>query len=633
MATMNANTARANGQSDDHALLATLEATVVPELLALKLGNETLRVWMPDCASGEFAYAVADLLYSQALLHSDPPAIQIFATDSDPQMIASARQRSIAAISSEQQPGFSSIEQPHQFTSAAVRRLITFAEHQLARDPPFANLDLVICTNLIATFPKETWDQILYKFHWSLRPSGYLLLGAQAQSIELPKLFLRDSHELALFQRRGFGSSRGVWQPDLVAMDQPADRSLQVVNEQLLAMNQELRRKIGQLAHTNDDLQNLLRATDLATLFLDRNLRITRFTTQAQQIFNLIRADRGRPLAHITHSLEYEHLSEDAANVLANLQSVEREVHSANGCWYLLRLHPYRTTDERVVGVVLTLLDISTRVQTEAELRRAHDELEQRVQERTEELSMANSLLRVEIAERARLEQERTELLRKLVTTQEDERRRIARELHDQFSQSVTEFSLGLGMLANPALDSEQREQTLARLQQLTAQIDQDMGRLAMDLRPTALDDLGLLPALQNYVERWVEESGIPAEFQATGLTTSRVPSELESVVYRVIQEALTNVLKHAEAQHVSIIVEQRHSQVRVIVEDNGRGFDPEALQQAPNVQGRLGLLGMRERIALVGGTLSIESAQGAGTTLFVQLPIDSESPEESADR
>jgi signal transduction histidine kinase len=214
------------------------------------------------------------------------------------------------------------------------------------------------------------------------------------------------------------------------------------------------------------------------------------------------------------------------------------------------------------------------------------------------------------------------ELLRKLVTTQEDERRRMARELHDQLGQSVSALGMGLRMLANPALDEVQHGQIVARLQQITVQIDQDMKRLATELRPTVLDDLGLVDAVQHQVESWAEHTGIRAEFQGIGLETVRLPHELESVAYRVIQEALTNVLKHAQARDVSVILERRGDRVRVIVEDDGCGFDLDALQQAPDVQQRLGLLGIRERVALLDGTVAIETEPGAGTTLFVELPI-----------
>jgi two-component system CheB/CheR fusion protein len=401
-----------------------------------------------------------------------------------------------------------------------------------------------------------------------------------------------------------------------------SQEQLRAANEQLQASNQVLRRKVGELAQANNDLNNLMGAADIATIFLDRALQITRFTPQAQQLFNLISTDRGRPLAHITHTLDYQQLLSDTANVLATLQRVEREVRGADGRWYLARLHPYRTDDERIDGVVLTCVDITARRLAEEAVRDARDELELRVMQRTEELAMANRQLQAEIAERTQLEQGRQELLRKLVTMQEGERRRIARELHDQLGQSVSAFGMGLMMLANPSVDAIQHQQTVARLQEIAVQIDQDLNQLAFELRPSALDDLGLVAAVQHHVEQWAARTGIRAEIQTSGLQAARLPSELESVIYRVIQEALTNVLKHAAAQAVSVVLERRHDQVHVIVEDDGRGFDLDALLQAPEAHQRLGLLGMQERVALVGGKLTIEAELGAGTALFIRIPV-----------
>jgi signal transduction histidine kinase len=191
---------------------------------------------------------------------------------------------------------------------------------------------------------------------------------------------------------------------------------------------------------------------------------------------------------------------------------------------------------------------------------------------------------------------------------------------------------MGLALLANQSLDAEQRREMLARLQAITVQIDKDMNRMAIDLRPSALDDLGLVAATQSLVEQWAEHNSIQAEFQASGLAAVRLPGEIETVIYRVIQEALTNVLKHSGAQRVSVILELRNNQVSVIVEDSGRGFDLDALQQAPNTQQRLGLLGMQERVALVGGTFTIDATPGVGTTLFARIPISPQTPTEHAD-
>ena len=134
---------------------------------------------------------------------------------------------------------------------------------------------------------------------------------------------------------------------------------LQSINEELLTVNQENKSKIDELSQLTSDLQNLLASTDIATLFLDRDLRIKRFIPRISAVFNVLASDRGRPLAHITHKLHYDTLFTDATSVLQTLVPVEREIGSENGRWYVIRMLPYRTADEHIDGVVVTLVDIT----------------------------------------------------------------------------------------------------------------------------------------------------------------------------------------------------------------------------------------------------------------------------------
>ena len=159
-------------------------------------------------------------------------------------------------------------------------------------------------------------------------------------------------------------------------------------------------------------------------------------------------------------------------------------------------------------------------------------------------------------------------------------------------------------------------------LQHLANQLAQEVRTLATQLRPPALDDLGLHTALSNYVEEWSKRSRITADLHCNGLINQRLPAIIETTVYRIVQEALTNVLKHAQAQTVSIIVEYRGNRVRAIMEDDGCGFEADTMMSVPASERRLGLLGMQERAALVGGILNIESRPGAGTTLLLQIPV-----------
>jgi len=150
---------------------------------------------------------------------------------------------------------------------------------------------------------------------------------------------------------------------------------LQSINEELTTVNQELKNKVDELGHANSDLHDLMSATAIATVFLDRDMHIMRFTESAASIFNLIPGDIGRPLSDLQHRIEYPEIANDAAKVLATLQPVEREVKGKESRCYLARMLPYRTVDDRIAGVVLTFIDVTERQQIEAALRERMDEL------------------------------------------------------------------------------------------------------------------------------------------------------------------------------------------------------------------------------------------------------------------
>ena len=307
-----------------------------------------------------------------------------------------------------------------------------------------------------------------------------------------------------------------------------------------------------------------------------------------------------------------------------------RLLHKAGHYVHLLsRGFPVRRQrDGFVVRIVGTHFDLSERKRAEEALRRAHEELEGRVRERTAELALANASLREEMIERERAERARTELLSRLVFAQEDERRRIAREMHDQFGEQLTALGLGIRTLKDSCAGNPRLSEQVGSLENTAHQLDQSVDHLVWELRPTALDDLGLRAALANYIQDWSQRAGVRAEPHTTGLTADRLTSEVETTLYRIAQEALNNIAKHARAENVDVILERRSDQVLLIIEDDGVGFE-QASAGAPH-QG-FGLLGMQERAALVGATVQIESATGEGTTIIVRLPVLAHAPEQSA--
>jgi signal transduction histidine kinase len=231
-------------------------------------------------------------------------------------------------------------------------------------------------------------------------------------------------------------------------------------------------------------------------------------------------------------------------------------------------------------------------------------------------------LIRRYFRERAQAEAERTHLLRTLVTLQEDERRRISRELHDELGQYLTALLLGLDAAIDGVPAASPARTQIQRLQQFSKQVGQDIHRIAWELRPTSLDDLGLEIALRNYLEEWSERAEVSADFHSNGLTMERLPADIETTLYRVAQEALTNVARHARASRVSLILERFTDHIAVIIEDDGIGMNTELVSGRNRVESSIGLIGIKERVALVGGAFTLESTPGRGTTLFVRIPL-----------
>lgn len=264
--------------------------------------------------------------------------------------------------------------------------------------------------------------------------------------------------------------------------------------------------------------------------------------------------------------------------------------------------------------------DITEKILHAEELKRANEKLEEKVEERTAELENANRDLKNEVKERLEVEKHRSELLRRIVTTQEDERRRIARDLHDTLGQRLTALRLKLASLKE-SCEGEELLKRINRLQEIGEVIDKEVSFLSWQLRPTVLDDLGLVTAAGNYVQEWAAHCDIRADFGEAGLSKRRLDSIAESNLYRILQEALNNIAKHANASQVNVLLEGRKNDVVLIIEDDGKGFDPSGAMQVTREKG-LGLLGIKERAAIVGGTVQIESEPGSGTTVFVTIPF-----------
>jgi two-component system CheB/CheR fusion protein len=506
---------------------------------------------------------------------------------------------------------------------------------------------------------------------------------------------------------------------------------LQSVNEELTTVNQELKIKIEELGLTNNDFQNLINSSEIGTIFLDRSQRVKLSTPAANQIFNLLKTDVGRPLSDITSNLLYDNLHSDVQRVLDDLQTVDREIPTRDGRWIFTRLRPYRTIDDRIDGVVITFQDVTERRRAEERLRQgeerlrllvdgatdyaiftmtregvidswnsgaermfgytsdsivgkhfdvlftaedraadvparelhtAHEhgrsaderfhvrrdgsrfycsgstirlgeslgfakiardlsvqqqaaealrvvqaEFDSRVRERT-------GALEAEVHTRAQAHEHVSSLLQRIVTAQEDERARIARDLHDQLGQQLTALRLTLQRLGERNR-TEEVDQALI----LTQRIDRDLDFLSWQLRPAVLDDVGLGAALPLFVKEWSAHYRIPAEYQGGSYGDGKLGRDAELVFYRVAQEALNNIVKHAHASRVDILLEAHDGTVVMVVEDDGVGFD---ITDKNTDDRGIGIVGMQERASLIGATLDVESKTGQGTSVYLRMPL-----------
>ena len=231
---------------------------------------------------------------------------------------------------------------------------------------------------------------------------------------------------------------------------------------------------------------------------------------------------------------------------------------------------------------------------------------------RIAEIFAGRAAVAVELSQRVA-----SDALRRVVAAQELERTRLARELHDETGQALTSILLSLRRVEEAAGDEQELRAAVAEVRELVRSTLQDVRQLAVELRPKVLDDFGLVAALERLTETFGEQTGMSVQFQQLLPTSDRLPPEVETALYRIVQESLTNIVKHARATSVSVVLTRKDDSVSVVVEDDGVGFEPRLARD-----GGIGLVGMQERVALLGGRLAIESRPGAGTTFVAEVPL-----------
>jgi len=302
------------------------------------------------------------------------------------------------------------------------------------------------------------------------------------------------------------------------------------------------------------------------------------------------------PRAHSKLGLVLEHRRSERVNSAIDDPEIDvevaRKLHISTGLWVPLVVR------ERAIGVIMAVDRLGS------DPRFSDEDL------RLAEAFAARAAVAVDQSEKVA-----RDALRRVVSAQELERRRLSRELHDETGQSLTSVLLGLKAIEE-APGSERAREEAVRVRELVTQTLHDVRRLSVELRPKALDDFGLVPALQRLAQGFSEQTGIKVEVAST-LGERRLPSEVETALYRIVQEALTNVVKHARASNVSVLVTRRDGRVSAVIEDDGRGFNA----GADRTEG-LGLVGMEERVALLNGKLIVESTEGVGTTVVAEVPL-----------
>lgn len=366
-------------------------------------------------------------------------------------------------------------------------------------------------------------------------------------------------------------------------------------------MSKQLQSKVLELESANSDLKKLLASSDIATLFLDRHLHIKWLTPGLQNVSKLIASDIGRPISDFSEALSGDGLINDAKTVLKKRAPVEREVKLPNGRWYLRRVLPYRSDNDRINGITITFVDIS-------ESKRNAETMEQRVLERTAQLRA----LTVELS-----------------LAEERERRALAQDLHDDLGQVLAAAKIKLDTLAKLEHAGEMKKRC-ADIASLLDRAHTSVRSLTFQLSPPVLFELGLVPALEWLADEMRRLYDLQIKVLDDGLK-KKLDTSVSTILFRAVRELLMNVAKHAKVSRAKVTVQRYGKQIMIQVMDEGVGLrQPRRTKQAktPAAQG-FGLLSVRERLSYIGGEMRIESVPGDGTmvTLIAPLAVSTRTP------
>ena len=361
-----------------------------------------------------------------------------------------------------------------------------------------------------------------------------------------------------------------------------------------------------EVAAANGDLQNLFAATEIATLFLDRELRVKRYTPRAADLFNLRSHDLGRPIWHLRSKLDYPALEADVRQVLASLIPIEHYVQAEDQRWYLIGLLPYRTVADKIDGVVVTGVDITANKANELALRRSEEQyrllfesLEAKVAERTEQVR---------------------ELVTQLTASEQEERRRISAMLHDDLQQRLFSLNLQLAIVrqlqAEGALD--QTNQVIDEISAALQAAVQVTRSLSVSLSPPVLHDEGLPEAIRWLATLMQQQHGLTVTVEAMP-ELPPIDEDARVLLFQLVRELLFNVVKHAGVGTATVELAAVAEALRIQVSDRGKGFDPGVHAGETSSQG---LQRADQRLQLIGGRVEVQSQPGDGTRVVIYAPL-----------